>query len=63
MQDRKPMQSIRESFFHKLLFAGLLNLLLGSCGNKVAQASLVVDNLIGEMCIRDSGEGVQYSEP
>ena len=37
----------RESFFHKLLFAGFLNLLLGSCGNKVAQASLVVDDLIG----------------
>ena len=37
----------RESFFHELLFAGLLNLLLGSSGNKVAQASLVVDNLIG----------------
>lgn len=37
----------RESFFHKLLLAGLLNLLLGSCGNKVAQTSLVVDNLIG----------------
>ena len=37
----------RESFFHKLLLAGLLDLLLGSCGNKVAQASLVVDDLIG----------------
>ena len=37
----------RKSFFHKLLFAGFLNLLLGSCGNKVAQASLVVDDLIG----------------
>ena len=37
----------RESFFHKLLFAGLLDLLLGYCGNKVAQASLVVDDLVG----------------
>ena len=37
----------RKSFFHKLLFAGFLNLLLGSSGNKVAQASLVVDDLVG----------------
>ena len=45
-----------ESFFHKLLFAGFLNLLLGSSGNKVAQTSLVVDDLIGGkqvVCLHD----------
>ena len=45
----------RESFFHKLLFAGFLDLLLGSCGNKIAQASLVVDNLVGGKRYRPRG--------